>query len=153
VAKATSPPRAERETFYTVKHGDSAGALLTRSWERKMATRLRILAVAGVLIAATSTGALAQYRCGPGYAFYNGVCTPVGSPGYSNPVSGAVNGEANGAANGYATGGPVGAVVGGAVGLATGTVAGTANAVSGTTAPPACPYGSHYYGGYCYPNR
>jgi len=71
---------------------------------------------------------MAQYYCAPGYTYYNGICQPVRSPGYSNPVSGAVSGEAAGAASGYATGGPVGAVVGGALGTATGAL----------TAPPIC---------------
>ena len=63
---------------------------------------------------------MAQYACSPGYTYINGVCQPVGTPAYGNPVSGTVSGEQSGAAQGYATGGPVGAVVGGALGAAGG---------------------------------
>src|SRR5260370_39588664 len=72
----------------------------------------------------------------------NGVCQPVRSPGYGNPVSGTVSGEAAGAASGYAAGGPVGAVVGGALGTATRAVTGTANALA---PPPVCNRGYTYY--------
>jgi hypothetical protein len=93
-----------------------------------MRTRLKVLAVvAGVLAAGTSSVAMAQYPCAPGYRYHNRVCQPIRSPGYSNPVSGAVSGEAAGAA----TGGPVGAVVGGALGTASGALTGTANMLSG----------------------
>jgi hypothetical protein len=118
-----------------------------------MTMRTRVFAIAAVLAAGMSSVAAAQYYCPPGYTYYRGVCQPVQPPGYSNPVSGAVSGEAAGAASGYAAGGPVGAVVGGALGAATGTIAGTAGAVGAITAPPACPYGSYYYNGYCYPRR
>jgi hypothetical protein len=116
-------------------------------------TKLRVFAVAAVLVAGASGAAMAQYPCAPGYALYGGVCQPIHPPGYSNPVSGAVSGEAAGAASGYATSGPVGAVVGGAIGTATGTVAGTANMLSGGSAPPACGPGYRYYNGACYPAR
>jgi hypothetical protein len=114
-----------------------------------MPTKLKILAAVAAVATGTSSSAMAQ--CVPGYTYVNGVCQPVRSPGYSNPVSGTVSGEASGAASGYATGGPVGAVVGGAVGAATGAVTGTANMV----APPAggCYAGYHYYQGACYLNR
>jgi hypothetical protein len=69
-----------------------------------------VVALAAVLAASASSSATAQYACPPGYAFYGGVCQPMGSPGYSNPVSGAVSGEAAGAASGYRAAGPVGAV-------------------------------------------
>jgi len=93
-----------------------------------MRTRLKVLAVvAAVLAAGTSSAALARYPCAPGYTYRHGVCQPIRSPGYSNPVSGAVSGEAAGAASGAATGGPVGAVVGGALGTASGSLTGTAN--------------------------
>src|SRR6516162_716613 len=92
-----------------------------------MPTRFRILAIAAALAAGTSSAAMAQYACAPGYTYVNGVCQPVQAPGYGNPVSGAVSGEAQGAAQGAQTGGPVGAVVGGALGTATGAVQGTAN--------------------------
>jgi len=118
-----------------------------------MPVRLKTLAIAAALAAGTSTAAMAEYGCAPGYAPDGGVCRPIAAPGYGNPVSGAVSGEAAGAASGYATGGPVGAVVGGAVGLATGTITGTANTLSGASAPPACGWGYHWYNGYCYPNR
>jgi len=75
-----------------------------------MRTRLKILALAAALAAGSSSAALAQYACPPGYVFYGGACQPMGQPGYSNPVSGAVSGEAAGAASGYRTGGSVGAV-------------------------------------------
>jgi hypothetical protein len=96
-----------------------------------MATKLKVLAAAATLIAATSSGAFAHYPCAPGYTFYRGVCHPIGVHDYSNPVSGAITGEAHGAAQGYASGGPVGAVVGGALGIASGTLTGTANMLSG----------------------
>ena len=116
-----------------------------------MPTKFKIFAIAAAVAAGTSSAAMAQYACAPGYTYYNGVCQPVRSPGYGNPVSGTVSGEAAGAASGYATGGPVGAVVGGALGAATGAVTGTANMV----APPAqgCYPGYVYRNGACYPAR
>jgi hypothetical protein len=96
-----------------------------------MPTRLKILAIVAALAAGTSTAAMAEYPCAPGYALYGGVCRPIPAAGYSNPVSGAVSGAAGGAAEG----GPVGAIVGGAIGTATGALSGTANMVTG--APPA----------------
>ena len=93
-----------------------------------MRTRFKVLAViAAVVAAGTSSAAMAKYPCAPGYTYRHGVCQPIRSPGYSNPVSGAVSGEAAGAASGAATGGPVGAVVGGALGTASGALTGTAN--------------------------
>ena len=118
--------------------------------EMTMRTGLKVFAIAAALAAGASTAALAQYACPPGYGFYGGVCQPMGSPGYSNPVSGAVSGEAAGAASGYRAAGPVGAIVGGALGTAAGTIGGTANIVS---PPPACPRGYQLYNGYCYANR
>ena len=100
-----------------------------------MLTKFKVLAVAAALAAGTSSAAMAQYACAPGYTYDTGVCKPVSSPGYSNPVSGAVSGEAAGAANGNATGGPVGAIVGGAVGTAAGALVGTTDML--TTPPPA----------------
>jgi hypothetical protein len=100
-----------------------------------MPTRLKILAIVAALAAGTSTAAMAEYPCAPGYTLYGGVCRPIPAPGYSNPVSGAVSGEVSGAARGAAEGGPVGAIVGGAIGTATGALSGTANMVAG--APPA----------------
>jgi hypothetical protein len=98
-----------------------------------MPTRFKVFAIAAALAAGTSSAAMADYPCAPGYALYGGVCQPVRAPGYSNPVSGAVSGEASGAASGYATSGPVGAVVGGAIGTATGALTGTANALDAPT--------------------
>jgi hypothetical protein len=118
-----------------------------------MPTKFKILAVAAALAAGTSSAAMAQYACAPGYTYYNGVCQPVSPPGYSNPVSGAVSGESAGAARGAATGGPVGAVVGGAIGTATGALSGTANMVTGGPQAPACAAGYTYYNGACYPAR
>jgi hypothetical protein len=119
----------------------------------KMRARLKMFAIAVALAAGTSGAAMAQYPCAPGYAVYHGVCQPTRPLGNSNPVSGAVSGEAAGAASGYRAAGPVGAVVGGAIGTATGTVTGTANMLSGSSPPPACARGYHWYNGYCYPNR
>jgi hypothetical protein len=113
-----------------------------------MGSRLKIVALAAALAAGTSSAAMAQYACAPGYTYYNGFCHPVQAPGYGNPVSGAVSGEESGAASGYATGGPIGAIVGGALGTATGAVSGTANAL---TPAPACAAGYVYYNGGCYP--
>src|SRR5260370_9542055 len=92
-----------------------------------MPTRFRVLAIAAALAAGTSSAAMAQYACAPGYVYYNGVCQPARAPGYGNPVSGAVSGEANGAASGYATGGPIGAGLGGALGAAGGSLSATPN--------------------------
>jgi hypothetical protein len=117
--------------------------------EVAMPTRFKVLAVVAAVAAGTSSAAMAQ--CVPGYTYYNGVCQPVRSPGYSNPVSGTVSGEASGAASGYATGGPVGAVVGGALGAATGAVTGTANML--TPQPSGCYSGYVYRNGACYPVR
>ena len=110
-----------------------------------------MVALAAVLAASASNSAVAQYVCPPGYGYYGGVCQPMGSPGYSNPVSGAVSGEAAGAASGYRAAGPVGAVVGGALGTAAGTLSGTANMVA--PPPAACPAGYQLYNGYCYARR
>jgi hypothetical protein len=119
-----------------------------------MSTRLRVFAIAAALAAGTSSAAMAQYSCPPGYAFNAGVCQPAPAPAYpAGPLSGAAAGEANGAANGAAAAGPVGAIVGGAIGTATGAVAGTANAVTGAVAAPACGPGYTYYNGGCYPGR
>ena len=119
-----------------------------------MRTSLKMFAVAAALAAGASSAAMAQYACPPGYTYYGGVCQPMGSPGYSNPVSGAVSGEAAGAASGYRAAGPVGAVVGGALGTAAGTLSGTANLVTGGAPPSAaCPVGYQLYNGYCYANR
>jgi hypothetical protein len=116
-----------------------------------MPTRLKILAIAAALAAGTSSTAMAEYPCAPGYVLYGGVCRPVPAPAYSNPVSGAVTGEVSGAANGAAEGGPIGAIVGGAIGTATGALSGTANMV----APPVrvCNTGYTWYNGACYPAR
>jgi len=118
-----------------------------------MPTKLKIFAAAAALAAGMSSAAMAQYACVPGYTYINGVCQPVQSPGYGNPVSGTVSGESAGAASGYQTGGPVGAVVGGAFGAAGGAVRGTANMLTGAPPPPACATGYYYYNGYCYPRR
>ena len=119
-----------------------------------MPSKLKIFAIVAALAAGTSSAALAQYVCPPGYALYGGVCQPVPAPGYpSNPVSGAAAGEAAGAASGYAAGGPVGAVVGGALGTAAGAIAGTANAITGVPATSICGPGFTYYNGACYPAR
>jgi hypothetical protein len=96
-----------------------------------MRTRFKVLAlIGGILAVGASSAAMARYPCAPGYTYRHGVCQPIRSPGYSNPVSGAVSGEAAGAAKGAATGGPVGAVVGGALGTASGALTGTANMLS-----------------------
>ena len=117
-----------------------------------MSTRFKVFAIVAALAAGTSSAAMAQYACPPGYTFYRGVCQPVAAPAYpSNPVSGAAAGEAAGAASGAAAAGPVGAIVGGAIGTAAGALAGTANALAG--APPACAWGYTYYNGACYPAR
>jgi hypothetical protein len=71
-----------------------------------MPTKFKILAMVAALAAGTSSAAMAQYACAPGYTYVHGVCQPVRSPGYSNPASGAVSGEAAGAASGCASGGP-----------------------------------------------
>lgn len=107
---------------------------------------LKLLAIGAALAVVTSTGAMAQYFCPPGYGYAGGVCQPL-NPSYANPLSGAMTGEAAGAANGYSVAGPVGALVGGAIGIAGGTVTGTLNMVSAA----ACPYGYRYYNGACYP--
>ena len=118
-----------------------------------MPTRFKVFAIAAALAAGTSSAAMAQYACAPGYTYYNGVCQPVRAPGYGNPVSGTVSGEAAGAANGAAAAGPVGAVVGGALGAAGGAVSGTSNMLTGAPPAPACAAGYTYYNGACYPAR
>lgn len=110
-----------------------------------MPTRFKMLAIAAVLAAGTSSVAMAQ--CAPGYAPYGGACQPVG------PVSGAAAGGVSGAASGNAAAGPIGAIIGGAVGTATGVVAGTANALTAPLTPPGCAPGYVNYNGYCYPAR
>jgi hypothetical protein len=116
-----------------------------------MPSRLKILAVVAVLAAGTSSVAMAQYACPPGYAPYGGGCQPAPAPGYyPNPVGGAAAGAAQGAAVGGATGGPVGAIVGGAIGTATGAVAG---ATGGYSPPAGCAPGYAMYNGSCYPAR
>lgn len=92
-----------------------------------MTTGFKVLTIAAVLAAGTSSAAMARHYCVPGYTYRHGVCQPVRHLGFGNPVSGAVSGEAAGAARGNASAGPVGAVVGGAVGTASGAVTGTAN--------------------------
>ena len=87
----------------------------------------KVVVIAAVLAASASSVAMAGYYCVPGYTYRHGVCQPVRSPGYSNPVSGSVSGEAAGAARGNASGGPIGAMVGGALGIASGALTGTAN--------------------------
>jgi len=114
--------------------------------------RFRVFAIVAALAAGTSSVAMAQYACPPGYALYGGICQPVAAPAYpSNPVSGAAAGEAAGAASGAAAAGPVGAIVGGAIGTATGAVAGTANALTGAPVTSVCGPGFNYYNGSCYP--
>lgn len=114
-------------------------AVFCRSFGRfaglAMSTRFKVVAVAAVLAVGTSSAAMARYPCVPGYTYRHGVCQPVHSPGYSNPVSGAVSGEAAGARRGAATSGPVGAVVGGALGTAGGALTGTANMLTGSSPP------------------
>jgi hypothetical protein len=129
--------RAERDC------ADPVGLGLPRPQEKMMP--LKMFAVAAVLVAAGSSGALAQI-CPPGYGWYGGVCSPYYPPGYSNPVSGAFTGEAYGAATGYSAAGPVGAVVGGALGIAAGTLSGTV----GLFTPASCAYPYRYYNGACY---
>src|SRR5205807_9934595 len=148
------PPDAERDFIRGCSPRRPALSGAGCFEEMMMRTSLRIFAIAAALAAGASTAAMAQYPCVPGYSVYGGVCQPTRPLGYSNPVSGAVQGEAAGAASGYRAAGPVGAVVGGALGTATGTLTGTANMLSGgSTPPPACAWGYHWYNGYCYPNR
>jgi uncharacterized protein YcfJ len=116
-----------------------------------MPTKFKVFAIAAALAAGTSSAAMAQYACAPGYTYYNGACQPNQPAGYGNPVSGTVSGETSGAASGYQTGGPVGAVVGGALGAAGGAVSGTANML--TPPAPTCAAGYTYSNGACYPAR
>ena len=102
-----------------------------------MLTKFKVFAVPAALAASTSSAAMAEHPCWPGYALYGGVCQPMASPGYSDPVSGAASGEASGAASGYATGGPVGAIVGGTLGTAAGALVGTTDMLA--PPPPAPP--------------
>lgn len=121
-----------------------------------MLTRLKVFAIAATLAAGTSSAAMAQYACPPGYAPYGSTCQPVpAAPAYpGGPLSGAAAGGASGAATGGAAAGPVGAIIGGALGTAGGAVAGTANALTGgATAAPVCGPGYAYYNGGCYPAR
>ena len=111
-----------------------------------MPTRFKVFAIAAALAAGTSSAAMAQYACAPGYTYINGVCQPARAPGYGNPVTGTVSGEAAGASSGYAAGGPVGAVVGGAAAAAAGAgrsrgigipAAGALSATATVRSPPA----------------
>jgi hypothetical protein len=108
-----------------------------------MTRTLCTMAGAAILIAGTSSLALAQYyNYQPGYSY-----PPPTYYAPNNPVSGAAAGGAAGAATGAAVGGPVGAVVGGALGTAAGAVGGTTNAVTGAPvySTPGYPaYGSSY---------
>src|SRR5436305_3461701 len=137
-----------------------------------MPIRFKVFAIAAALAAGTSSAAMAQYACSPGYTYMNGACQPAAAPGYSpapgyapapgyppaqpyanptGPLSGAAAGSAAGAQSGGAAAGPVGAIVGGAVGTATGAVQGTANMLT----PPGmrCNAGYTYYNGACVPAR
>ena len=42
-----------------------------------MPTRLKIFAMVAALAAGTSSAAMAQYACAPGYTYYNGACYPA----------------------------------------------------------------------------
>ena len=94
-----------------------------------MPTRFKVLAIAAALAAGTSSAAMAQYACAPGYTYINGVCQPVAArrvmvePGVRHGVRGGDRAQRSG----YGSGGPVGAVVGGALGAAAGALQGTAN--------------------------
>ena len=120
-----------------------------------MPTRFKVLAIAAALAAGTSSAAMAQYACAPGYTYLNGVCQPWAGARrvMRNPVlRHSESGEAAGAerrADG--SGGPVGAVVGGALGTAGGALQGTANMFT----PPRvrCNSGYTYYNGACVPAR
>jgi hypothetical protein len=159
MAENEAIPLPERACRFTVYFG--AGGATPLFEEMRMSNRFMTFAMVAALAAGTSTAAMAQYSCPPGYAFYGGVCQPAPTPGYpaaptpgypTGPVSGAAQGGAAGAAQGGAAAGPVGAVVGGALGTATGAVTGTANALAGATAPPStCGPGYVYYNGGCYP--
>jgi hypothetical protein len=152
IAHAGPPPHAEHGSIDTV-HLEGTLLLFGCFEEMTMSTKVKIFAIAAVLAAGTSSAAMAEYPCAPGYEMSYGVCRPAAVPGYpSGPLSGAAAGEVNGAANGAAAAGPVGAIIGGAIGTATGAVAGTANAVAGAV-PPACGPGYVYYNGGCYPAR
>jgi hypothetical protein len=131
--------------FYIVDPVAAVRRPIARLKEVTMSKRFKALVIVAALGAGTSSAAMAQYACAPGYTYYNGVCQPVRAPGYSNLVSGAVSGEAAGAASGYATGGPLG--------TATGAVTGTANALTGAPATSICGPGFNYYNGACYPIR
>ena len=58
-----------------------------------MPTRFKVVAAVAVLAAGTTSAAMARYPCAR-IPYRHGVCQPVRSSGYSNPVSGAVSGEA-----------------------------------------------------------
>jgi hypothetical protein len=122
--------------------------------ERMMPTRFKVFAIVAALAAGTSSAAMAEYPCTPGYALYGGVCRPVPAPGYpSGPLAGAQAGGAEGAASGNAAAGPVGAIVGGALGTAAGAIGGTANELAGAPPAPVCAPGYTFYHGACYPAR
>jgi len=62
-----------------------------------MPTRFKIFAVVAALAAGTSSAAMAEYPCAPGYAVYGGVCRPVPSrvfePGVGRCVRRGVRGQ------------------------------------------------------------
>src|SRR5438094_5693354 len=76
----SSPPRFPTGTHMLA---------LRSNGEVQMRNGLKTLAIAAALAAGTSGAALAQsygYACPAGYAFYNGVCQPMGAaPGYYAP--------------------------------------------------------------------
>lgn len=140
VAKRTLPILTVFHSHWSTSRpsvGRAEIRLFQCSPEVAMLTKFKVFAVAAALVAGTSSAAMAQYYCPSGYAYYNGVCQPVPSPGYSNPVSGAVSGEAAGAASGNATDGPIGAIVGGALGTAAGALVGNTDMLAGSPPAPA----------------
>ena len=117
------------------------------------ANEVQGFAIAAALAAGTSSAAMAQYACAPGYTYFNGVCNRCGRRGMETRYPARCPARRTGPRAANATGGPVGAVVGGALGTATARVTGTANALTGGPPVRTCYAGYTYYNGACYPVR
>jgi hypothetical protein len=131
------------------------------------------MAAAAMLVAGTSSLALAQYQsygyqqpgygtyAQPGYGYqqpayatpapaYASGCGGWNQPPCNNAAAGAVVGGATGAAIGAAAGGGQGALIGGAAGAALGATAGSTQPAYGYQQPAYGTYGTPYQPGYGY---
>ena len=65
---------------FAPKSRESRFGLFGYFLEVAMLTKFKVFAVAAALAAGTSSAAMAEYPCVPGYALYNGVCQPAQAP-------------------------------------------------------------------------